>query len=1099
MVFADLIAQFPGAVRAPGAALYRAGVVKILHSSGHAVLAEVGRGAIEQTGIEVLGGDLVLACTCAASRATGTCEHLWATVLAANGEGLLRRLPEFERWPRPGERPPGAGGRASQPPPSMVAPPAWKKLLDEARSRAEGPRRHGKPFRGEILYAVDAMQSGVGPLTLRILGRKRARAAKPGRVAAPARPARRTLPGAARIPFDTLALLEDEHDRRLLPLLQGAATIADTGGYGDGAHFLTTIPVPVSMADQLMPLVSATGRFFLIEAEGRALSPLRYDPGAPWELVVQMEDRGGDGLAMLGGARREAEQVELAAVKMLSPEGWMILGDRLARFRDFGAFPLAKLLGRVKSIPVAATEVQPFLEELLTQHALPPLSLPEGLAMTEVVAAPRPEITVRPPEAEPPVRWPGTMQLRNVGERPLAHLAFSYEGRRIEAGDRRAGMVVPQEGLLIRRDRPAERAAAERLLELGFRIPYHADDDEGVFEIAASRLPAVVRILLAEGWQVHAQGRLHRRPGRFDISVQSGIDWFDLSARVDFDGVSASLPDLLRALRRGEKTVVLGDGSLGMLPEEWLARYGLLAEMGTIDGDQLRFKRSQTGLLDALVSAQPEAQVDEIFARARQEVARFEGVAAEPAPPGFLGQLRPYQEVGVGWFSFLRRFGFGGCLADDMGLGKTIQILALLEQRRTEVKTPSLVVVPKSLVWNWQQEAARFAPSLRCLAHVGPGRTPRLEGLAGADLILTTYGILRSDVGLLAGMEFDYLILDEAQAIKNPSSESAKAARLLRGQHRLALSGTPVENHLGELWSLFEFLNPGMLGSTRAFEAITGRGRPGEESLIGLARALRPFILRRTKAQVAPELPPKHEETIFCELEPAQAKHYRELRDHYRARLLKETGAGAGAGGEGKQNAIQVLEALLRLRQAACHPGLIDPARANEPSAKLEVLLPRLAELRAEGHKALVFSQFTSFLALVRARLDAEGVTYEYLDGQVQDRAARVTRFQNDPDCPLFLISLKAGGTGLNLTAADYVFILDPWWNPAVEAQAVDRTHRIGQQRQVFVYRLLCRDTVEEKVAALQESKRGLAESIINEDQGFVRGLDRETLEMLLS
>ena len=383
---------------------------------------------------------------------------------------------------------------------------------------------------------------------------------------------------------------------------------------------------------------------------------------------------------------------------------------------------------------------------------------------------------------------------------------------------------------------------------------------------------------------------------------------------------------------------------------------------------------------------------------------------------------------------------------------------------------------------------------------MGPGRATRLEGFADADLVLTTYGTLRSDIGLLAGMEFDYLILDEAQAIKNPSSESAKAARLLRGQHRLALSGTPVENHLGELWSLFEFLNPGMLGSTRAFEAITGRGRPGEESLTGLARALRPFILRRTKAEVAPELPPKHEETIFCELEPAQAKLYRELREHYRARLLKGAGvdAGAGDGGLG-QGKIQVLEALLRLRQAACHPGLIDAGRANEPSAKLEVLLPRLAELRAEGHKALVFSQFTSFLALVRARLDAEGVTYEYLDGQVQDRAARVTRFQNDPACPLFLISLKAGGTGLNLTAADYVFILDPWWNPAVEAQAVDRTHRIGQQRQVFVYRLLCRDTVEEKVAALQESKRGLAESIINEDQGFVRGLDRETLEMLLS
>jgi SNF2 family DNA or RNA helicase len=428
-----------------------------------------------------------------------------------------------------------------------------------------------------------------------------------------------------------------------------------------------------------------------------------------------------------------------------------------------------------------------------------------------------------------------------------------------------------------------------------------------------------------------------------------------------------------------------------------------------------------------------------------------------------------------------------------MGLGKTIQVLALLEQRRTEVKRPSLVVVPKSLVWNWQQEAARFAPELRCLAHVGSGRATDLQAFEDADLVLTTYGTLRSDVGLLAGMEFDYLILDEAQAVKNASSDSAKAARLLRGQHRLALSGTPVENHLGELWSLFEFLNPGMLGASRPFETLTARGRQGQESLAALARVLRPFILRRTKAEVAPELPPKHEETILCELDAPQARLYRELKEHYRARLLQGSGMDAG------QGKIQVLEALLRLRQVACHPGLIDPRRAAEPSAKLDVLMPRLAELREEGHKALVFSQFTSFLALVRARLDADNVPYEYLDGQTEDRAAPVIRFQTDPACPLFLVSLKAGGTGLNLTAADYVFILDPWWNPAVEAQAVDRTHRIGQDRQVFVYRLLCRDTVEEKVAALQESKRGLAESIINNDPGFVRGLDRETLEILLS
>ena len=431
-----------------------------------------------------------------------------------------------------------------------------------------------------------------------------------------------------------------------------------------------------------------------------------------------------------------------------------------------------------------------------------------------------------------------------------------------------------------------------------------------------------------------------------------------------------------------------------------------------------------------------------------------------------------------------------------MGLGKTVQVLAMLEGRRGKAKFPSLAVVPKSLVWNWQQEATRFTPRLRVKSHVGADRVRDARKLAGTDLVITTYGTLRADALFFGQVDFDYVILDEAQAIKNGASESAKAARLLRGQHRLALSGTPVENHIGELWSLFEFLNPGMLGAASAFEGATKRGRPSAETVGVLSQALRPFILRRTKDRVAPELPAKHEETILCELEAPQRKLYDELRDHYRGKLLGRVERD----GLGKAK-IMVLEALLRLRQAACHPGLIDKERAGETCAKLDVLLPRLDEVRAAGCKALVFSQFTSFLGILRNRLDVAKIPYAYLDGDVsmKERAARVTRFQEDPGCPIFLISLKAGGMGLNLTAAEYVFILDPWWNPAVEAQAVDRAHRIGQDRRVFVYRLLCGGTVEEKVAALQESKRNLAESIISTSESLIRDLDRQTLEMLLS
>jgi SNF2 family DNA or RNA helicase len=361
-------------------------------------------------------------------------------------------------------------------------------------------------------------------------------------------------------------------------------------------------------------------------------------------------------------------------------------------------------------------------------------------------------------------------------------------------------------------------------------------------------------------------------------------------------------------------------------------------------------------------------------------------------------------------------------------------------------------------------------------------------------VILTTYGTLRRDVAHLTGFRFDYAILDEAQAIKNAATASAKAARLLKADHRLALSGTPIENHLGELWSLFEFLNPGMLGAAKVFATLVGDRTPDSSGKKAVARALRPFILRRTKEQVAKDLPLKTEQTQFCELAGPQRKQYDELRDHYRRDLLERIDREGIA-----KSKMFVLEALLRLRQAACHPGLIDPGRAGETSAKLDVLLPQLMEVAEEGHKAIVFSQFTKMLGILRPKLDDQKVVYEYLDGRTRDRQARVERFQTDPDCKLFLISLKAGGLGLNLTAAEYVFLLDPWWNPAVEAQAIDRAHRIGQVNPVFAYRLIAKDTVEEKVLQLQDSKRALADAIIGEDNSLIRQIGREDLELLLS
>jgi SNF2 family DNA or RNA helicase len=434
-----------------------------------------------------------------------------------------------------------------------------------------------------------------------------------------------------------------------------------------------------------------------------------------------------------------------------------------------------------------------------------------------------------------------------------------------------------------------------------------------------------------------------------------------------------------------------------------------------------------------------------------------------------------------------------------MGLGKTVQVLALLEARRQLRRNdaehsppPALVVVPRSLVFHWKQEAARFTPKLAILDHTGVARLKPGDHFDDYDVVLTTYGTLRSDAVQFKDIRFDYCILDEAQAIKNSSTLAAKAVRLLKADHRLAMSGTPVENHLGELWSLVEFLNPGMIGSASVF-ARAGKN-PDESTRQVLGKALRPFILRRTKGQVAPELPEKTEQTIYCDLEGNDKKLYDELRDYYRARLLTN-GTGENSG----QYKIQVLEALLRLRQAACHPGLIDKKKIDEPSAKIDTLLAQLDQVLEEDHKALVFSQFTSLLAIVRSRLDNEKIPYVYLDGRTRDRQAKVEEFQNDPNAKLFLISLKAGGLGLNLHAAEYVYLLDPWWNPAVESQAIDRAHRIGQTRKVFAYRLIARDTVEEKVLELQKSKRDLADAIITADNSVMRNLTRDDLELLLS
>lgn len=809
----------------------------------------------------------------------------------------------------------------------------------------------------------------------------------------------------------------------------------------------------------------------------------------PWRLELTVHTSEDGKHSLTGRLVRDGEAMALTDPSELDSDGVLWIDGRAEPWDHGGAYLIAATLRNVPRVPLIEGEVEELLETIYALPNPPMLRLPPDVSLKVDRVAPRPWVTITT-DATP---WKQAL--------PVLSLGFEYGSVRIAAEFAHETIFDKETLTLHRRDPEAEAAARERLIGMGARVEPDFAPKPLTFTIGRNKLGPLIIDLVREGWRVEASGVRYRAPGSARAAVRSGIDWFDLDLVIDYDGATAALPALLEALRKRQTTVKLSDGSMGLVPVEWLSRLGPALATGAATQGITRFTRSQIGLLDALLEAMPGASIDETYERARERLHSFEGIGPRDPSPSFHGTLRHYQSEGLGWLYFLREFGLGGVLADDMGLGKTVQVLALLDSLRSEgrpVATTSIIVVPRSLVFNWMREAERFTPELRVLDYSGYRRRTNVN-LTDYDVVLTTYGTLRSDIAELSAIEFEYAILDEAQAIKNANTASAKAARLLRARHRLALSGTPVENRIEELWSLFEFLNPGMLGAASTFGvmadlALDSREKEASEGRNVLRRALRPVILRRTKEQVAPELPERVEQTLYVDLEPPQRNFYMEILAATRRTVFDEIDR-AGI----NHARMHILEALLRLRQAACAPVLADPARPHLPSAKLDALVPTLAEIVEEGHKAVVFSQFTRFLALVRRRLEDAGIPYEYLDGATRNREQRVDHFQSSDGPPVFLVSLKAGGHGLNLTAADYVYLLDPWWNPAVEAQAIDRAHRIGQTRRVIATRLVARATIEEKVLELQASKRALADAILGADQGALSSIGREELEMLLA
>ena len=702
------------------------------------------------------------------------------------------------------------------------------------------------------------------------------------------------------------------------------------------------------------------------------------------------------------------------------------------------------------------------------------------------------------------------LQLQEKGDYLVFQPIFTYKGFETKASDKDT-ITIPDGDkiLIVHRNKEAEMRFLDKLSSLHsqFIRPQEGNSlilkgpdvlkNNWFFLFVDSMKESKVPVF---GFEALRNFRFNTARPSTHIHVSSGLDWFDAKVEIDFEGQRVGISDIKKALASKQSFVQLGDGTLGILPDEWLKRYSLLFKVGDGKSDKLRLSKYHMSVIDELYDNRDATELsfalDEKFERLRA----FKSIP-EVTPPLHLQHiLRPYQTSGYQWLNYLNEVGWGGILADDMGLGKTIQALTMLHQyKMQESKLTAIVVCPTTLIYNWENEIKKFAPELTYRIHHGSMRTRDTVELQSANIIITTYGTLRSDIQVLMKILFDYVVLDESQAIKNPASKVTRAACLLTAKNRLCMSGTPLQNNTFDIFAQMNFLNPGLLGSMDFFrnEFATPIDKFGEqEQKDHLRKLLYPFILRRTKEQVAKDLPEKTETILFCEMDKEQRKIYDAYRNSYRDKIM---GVIDEHGIDKSQ--LTILQGLMKLRQICDSPAILNEEdKYPNHSIKLDELTREIEENIGE-HKALIFSQFLGMLALIKEKLKEQGIPFEYFDGStsINDRQKAIENFQNNDECRVFLISLKAGGVGLNLTAADYVYIVDPWWNPAVEQQAIDRTHRIGQTKNIFAYRMICIDTIEDKILQLQERKRKLASELISDDVNFVKALSKADVEYLFS
>lgn len=708
-------------------------------------------------------------------------------------------------------------------------------------------------------------------------------------------------------------------------------------------------------------------------------------------------------------------------------------------------------------------------------------------------------------------------------------LKFIYNSKSIYYANRKTDIKVSLEQrngqfrfIRLKRDYDRENAIISDLLSMGLVnkegpnfLPLKKGNDPGGSGYQIINWVNFNSRFIREAGIDIAQDKLDKLYYLDDFQVNMEVsekknDWFDIEARVEFAGFKIPFASFHPYILKGQREYLLPDGRIMILPDEWFEDYRDMLSFSRIEKDRIRLDKQHFPLLNKNIRG-----ISGRFKQGLLELVKSD-VKPEPIPSGIEANLRNYQIEGYSWLYRLHKNGFGGCLADDMGLGKTLQTLTLLNRVISEIREiipaeqdlapptkqlslfdsgnaetrkrgkASLIIVPTSLVHNWLNESEKFVPGLIVNTYIGANRKDPEELINNSDLLITTYGIVRNEIEKFSQFEFLYLILDESQMIKNPGAKTYQAIIQLHAENRLVLTGTPIENSLSDMWAQINFLNPGLLGSLAFFQSqfMLPIEKHGDElKQEKLLKLISPFVLRRSKSEVAPELPPVNEQVIYCDMDDRQEAYYE--REKSKARnLVLERMSQKGF----NQSAVVILQSLTRLRQIANHPALVDETYFSE-SGKYNEITRNLHSLKTEGHKVLVFSSFAKHLDLVGDHLDNQSIPYARLTGETTNREAAIKKFQEDDNCPFFLISLKAGGVGLNLTSADYVFILDPWWNPAAEMQAISRAHRIGQDKHVFVYRFISRGTLEEKILKLQEKKSTLADAFVNNS---LRGITQD-------